>query len=196
MRVLVVTPPEPFIGLAEAKQHLKVQHDVEDALITGYIAAACSHIDGPDGWLGRALGVQTLEARFDLGPCATLIRLRYPPIVSIASVRYLDAKREEVVAEPGTSELVGDEIIAIGAPAWASAYAGREALRVRFVAGYAPRVSGEQQISTLPAAIRVAVLLMVEDLYRNRGNVTAGTRTRIDMPATSEALLQPFRVYA
>ena len=66
MRLAVVTPPEPVVTLADAKQHLKVSHSAEDALIEGMVAAATQMIDGPESWLGRVLGVQTLDAFVDL----------------------------------------------------------------------------------------------------------------------------------
>lgn len=66
MRVVVVSPPEPVISFEEAAEHLKLGgNQAERALVEGMIAAATATIDGPDGWLGRSLGAQTLEARFD-----------------------------------------------------------------------------------------------------------------------------------
>lgn len=44
--------PPPFVGRELVKQHLRVDHNDEDALIDAYIAAAIAHIDGPDSYLG------------------------------------------------------------------------------------------------------------------------------------------------
>lgn len=185
MRVVVVTPPGPVVTLAEAKAHLRVSGPAEDALIEGMVAAATQHLDGPAGWLSRALGVQTLEARLDLTCHPSLIRLSFPPIRSVESVTYLDANRAPIVADPSTYELIGDDVIAIGAPAWANAYSGREALRVRFSAGY----------DTIPAPIRAAILLMVGDLYGYRETTSQVAATSVPMSLTVEALLGPYRVY-
>lgn len=66
MRVIVVEPPKPVVTWEEADQHLKLDGDTsQKSFVEGLIAAATAHIDGPDGWLGRALGVQTLEAQVD-----------------------------------------------------------------------------------------------------------------------------------
>ena len=70
MRVFVVTPPEPVVSIDEAKDHLRVDGDGEDALIEGLVAAATGHIDGPNGWLGRAIG--PADAR---GPVRSVRRL-------------------------------------------------------------------------------------------------------------------------
>ena len=188
MRVLVITPPAPVVTLDEAKAHLRLGGDDggEDTLIAAMIAAATATIDGPDGWLGRAIGVQTLEARLDLGAWPQLISLSYPPISSIVSVTYLDANRQPVVADAGTYELIGNDVIAIGAPAWANAWSGAEALRVRFIAGY-PEV---------PAPIRAAILLMVGDLYRFRETASPVQMSEVPMSTAPAALLAPYRVYS
>ncbi len=65
MPVVVVSPPAPLVGLDLLKQHLRVDGSDDDALITAYAAAAQGQIDGPAGWLGRAIGPQTLELRLD-----------------------------------------------------------------------------------------------------------------------------------
>jgi hypothetical protein len=61
MIVNVIEPPGEVISLVDAKKHLRVDHGDDDDYITGLVAAAVAWLDGPAGWLGRALGVQTLE---------------------------------------------------------------------------------------------------------------------------------------
>lgn len=64
MSVTVVTPPAPIVALDDAKAHLRVDHADEDALIGALVETATAWLDGPDGWLGRALGEQVLETTF------------------------------------------------------------------------------------------------------------------------------------
>ncbi|WP_285020237.1 head-tail connector protein [Novosphingobium sp. fls2-241-R2A-195] len=190
MRVFVVTPPEPVISLAEAKDHLRVDGLDEDALISGYVAAACAHIDGPDGWLGRALGVQTLEIRYPaFGTCGWLL-LPFPPAIEAVSVEYVDSNGAEVTLDDGQYELSGNML----RPAWSTSWptaawrgAAGETVRIRWSAGY----------ETLPAPIRAAILLMVGDLYAHRETAVTGIgAARIPMSMTIENLLSPFRVFA
>lgn len=186
-RVVVAEPAEPVLSLEEVKQHLKVDSADDDALIETFIAAATGHIDGPDGWLGRAIGVQQLEAGLDgfvYGP----IRLPYPPLIELVSIRYEDVAGTWRDLDPATYEVRDDEIGTAWGKSWPGtrAYRGASrAVRIRYRAGYA----------VLPAPVRVALLMMVDDLYRNRGNVAVGTFGEIKMPMASAMLLQPFRVY-
>ena len=85
MRVAVITPPTPILTAAQAKAHLRVEGDAEDAYITDLIAVATAWIDGPDGWLGRALGVQVLEAVLPSDRWRGERRLPLPPLVEIVS---------------------------------------------------------------------------------------------------------------
>ncbi|EJL21899.1 head-tail connector protein [Novosphingobium sp. AP12] len=185
MRVFVVTPPEPVVSLDEAKAHLRVRHGAEDDLIKAYVAAATGHIDGPEGWLGRAIGMQTLEVREDV--FRDCMRLPFPPIVDIVSVKHLDAAAAEVTILPSEYEVRGLLIGSAFGKRWPSVLAQPESVRIQYRAGY----------DTLPPAIRAAILLMTGDLYANRETTAAGTSTAsIPMSTTVENLLQPFRVFA
>lgn len=58
-----VTPPTTgIVSLDDAKVHLRVDHDHEDALIQAYLDAATSWVDGFDGVLGRCVMEQTWRA--------------------------------------------------------------------------------------------------------------------------------------
>jgi uncharacterized phiE125 gp8 family phage protein len=186
MRVLVITPPVPVITTDEAKDHLRILSDDEDMLVDALVAAATGHIDGPDGWLGRAIGLQTLEARGEMfaDPC---LRLPYPPVVTVSSVKYLDGDGVEQTLAPETYSVRGDRIAAVWGAAWPQVRSEPENVRVRYQAGYA----------TVPAPIRAAILLMVGDLYQFRETAVTGTiATEIPMSTTVQALLSPYRVWA
>lgn len=178
MRVFVVTPPDPVVSLEEAKVHLRVDGSDEDALILGYIAAATGHIDGPDGWLGRAIGIQTLEMREDV--FRDCMRLQYGPIVDIQSVKYLDGAGVEATVAEADYEVRGWLIGSSFGKRWPSVLSQPESVRIQYRAGY----------ETLPPAIRAAILLMVGDLYEKRET------TAVQMSTTVENLLASFRVYA
>lgn len=187
MRVVVVTPPEPFIDLAEAKEHLRVDHDDDDDLIAVLINAATGHIDGPNGWLGRSIGAQTLELVLP-GFVAEAVNLPYPPALEVETVQFEDAEGVLQVLDPSIYRMHGDVIgLAPGAswPITQSYRGGAQVVRIRYTAGY----------EEVPAPIRVAILMMLSDLYRHRGTATASA-SLLRVPITADVLLQPFRVYS
>jgi uncharacterized phiE125 gp8 family phage protein len=188
MHTIVVTPPAPIVTWADADQHLKLDGDETDrTYVEGLIAAATGHIDGPGGWLNRALGAQTLEARFDDFRCSPL-RLPYPEIISVLSVKHIDAAGTEQTIGVGGYELFGAELEPAFGLAWPTARSQRNAVRIRYQAGYA---AGAPQL----AVAKTAILLMVGDLYRNRGTTQNGAQSAVPMSTTVESLLGPLQVY-
>lgn len=63
MTVAVVTPPGAIVDAPTARARLGLDASVDDATLSALIAAAQATVDGPNGTLGRAIGVQTLELR-------------------------------------------------------------------------------------------------------------------------------------
>jgi uncharacterized phiE125 gp8 family phage protein len=192
MPVVVITPPQfALASLEEAKAHLRVEHDDDNDYIEALVETATNMIDGPDGWLGRALITQTLEWRGDeFGSCD--IRLPYPPIAAIVSVKYDDSDGVEQTVSSADYRLVGQSSLPRLAltygSTWPAARWQNEAVRVRYTAGY-----GDAS-DDVPAPIRHAVLLMVSELYENREPTTDKPRTEV--PFAVAALLSTYRVFA
>lgn len=203
MSVRVITPPATLVDLATAKTHLEVTHDDHDVLIGIYIAAACAHLDGPDGWLGRAIGVQTLELRADdfrgIGGCG-LIALPCPPFINVVSVIYDDADGEPITLDPSVYRVTGPAIRPVLGPVfnetWPPPRAQAEAVRIRYRAGYVADPEAAELVSAIPAAIIPAILLMVGDLYAHRETAAAGGSPKVEMIPSVERLLAPFRVWS
>lgn len=186
MSVVVVTPPVHGIDLDTVKAHLRVDHDDDDALIGAYVDAAVSHIDGPAGWLGRAIWEQTLELRQNVfcGP----IRLPYGPVQSVAAIKYVDSSgTEQTLAVDQYLLTNGGEVVLAYNASWPGLRGDAEGVRVQYVAGFV----------TVPAAVTQAVLLMVGDLYAFRESAVTGTiSAAVQMSPTVQALLSPFRVWS
>ncbi|KQP36691.1 head-tail connector protein [Methylobacterium sp. Leaf100] len=86
MRVSVITPPQPVVSWEQANAHLRLDGDVSAKVyVEGLIAVATAWIDGPDGWLGRALGEQVLEVVLPAGVWSRERRLPLPPLLGIVS---------------------------------------------------------------------------------------------------------------
>jgi uncharacterized phiE125 gp8 family phage protein len=188
MTIAVITPPAAIVDLTAAKAHLRVDHNDDDLLIEGYIAAASGAVDGPDGWLGRAVGRQTLELSEDAFYCANGrgLELPCPPVVSIDMVKYDDENGAEQTLASSAYRLTSRaRLELISGASWPSLRAGSDALRIRYLAGY----------EVVPAPIVASVLLMTGDLYANRETGVVGTvSAEVKMSTTVEALLAPFRI--
>jgi uncharacterized phiE125 gp8 family phage protein len=193
MSVVVITPPDedqPVVSLAEAKVQLRVDHDDDDDYIESLIAVATATIDGPDGWLGLALMRQTLE-------CSVAdfceVRLLYPPVSSIVSVKYDDAAGVEQTVPDSDYRLVGaspsrrPRLVPAPGKAWPQPRCQAGSVRVRYVAGF-----GEEGCN-VPAPIRHAILMMVAELYEVRE--AAGDAARFEYPFAVMSLLSTYRVF-
>lgn len=64
---IVVTPPAPIVALADARSYPGVPASASDGLLQAQIDAAIGFLDGPDGWLNRSLGLQTIQCTITPG---------------------------------------------------------------------------------------------------------------------------------
>lgn len=192
MSTVVITPPEfALLSLDEAKAHLRVEHDDDNDYIESLIEVATSMVDGPAGWLGRALITQTLEWRGDEFPTcpSTDIRLLCPPVISVTSVKY-DATAGEQTVAGSDYRIVGQPsmpaVSLYAGGSWPSSSVQGEAVRIRYVAGYGE--DGED----VPAPIRHAILLLISQFYENRSASVEAAQT--EFPFSVTALLSPYRI--
>lgn len=183
MNVTVAIPPSPVVSWEEADRALVLDGDEDQReYVEGLIAAATAWIDGPAGWLGRAIGSQTLEARFEEFDGREIF-LPYGPVSAIVDVNYLDATGAEQTFSSGNYSLVGGNTLRLSNDAaWPGLYRDPEAARVTYVAGY----------DDVPPQIKQAILLLVGQWFRNRENAITGTIVST-MPMSVEALLSTFR---
>jgi uncharacterized phiE125 gp8 family phage protein len=195
MRVFVVTPPAPVVTWEDADAHLHLDGDTDQRdEVEAMIAAATAALDGPTGWLGRALGEQVLEARIDNFGCGSIV-LPYPPVVEIVSVNYIDRDGVEQTIDTDHYEILGTSLVPAYDVTWPAPRYQREAIRIRYRAGYPVGGTEEAPVVTLPKTVRAAILLMVGDLYRRRDTTTDVVSFSVPMSTTVENLLSPLRVW-
>src|SRR5206468_3491169 len=84
--ILVTPPASSPVTLAEAKAHLVVDFNDDDALVQGLVDGAVSYLDGFSGVLCRALCAQTWRQDFDVFDF--YLKLPLSPVISIDSVKY------------------------------------------------------------------------------------------------------------
>lgn len=198
MTVRVITGPAPIVTPAEVPGG----HADTDTTITALIAAVQAGIDGPTGWLGRALGEQTLE--LTRAGFMRSIRLPYRPVVSIESVKYRDPAGTEQTVDPAKYRSFGDGVAFVFGYAFPPTECAPDAVTITYKAGYAA--------DKVPASAKQAVIIGVQhlrsmseqSLFLRSEEVegvgsftyTVGEGATEVIKAATEMLLQPLRVYA
>ena len=179
----ITQPSAEPISLSEAKLHLRVDHNDEDALISALISAARTDCEErlqrtlvTTGW------AWTLDSFCDAG------FVPRPPLVAVSRVRFFDASgverdmppeeyRADATGDPGRIEPVGS---------WPATQDRLAAVTVEFIAGYgAP--------ADVPAPIRQWILLAIGDMYANRER----SADRPCVPQSfADGLLDPYKVWS
>jgi uncharacterized phiE125 gp8 family phage protein len=172
MNVRTITKPtvEP-IPLAEAKIHLRVDHDDEDGEIGRKIREArvyCEKIQG------RAYITRTLAGYLDEFPSddSGLILLPHAPASEIVSIKYYDADDIEIALDPADYEFdptsePGRLRPAVGT-SWPETSTRFAAVEIQWKAGY-----GDDP-TDVPEDTRSAIKLALGDLYENRESIVLG----------------------
>jgi uncharacterized phiE125 gp8 family phage protein len=159
MGLTIVTPAalEP-VSLGEAKDHCRVDGADFDAMIAGHLIAARQHCEQ---YTGRAFVSRTYDLTIDWGwptdGCGPRIELPRPPAVSVSSITYIDSAGASQVLSPGDYVLSKGSIYGSIVPGyfanWPAVRSQRDAITVRFVAGYG------SQMGDVPEPIRHAILM-------------------------------------
>lgn len=185
-----ITAPARYpVTLIQAKAQCRVDDNAHDAEIDRLVETVTSRFDGPDGILGRALVQQTWEMR--LAYFCTPIKIPLPPFVSLTSVKYLDTAAVEQTVSASVYEVVDQGFEpSLLQPKYAQSWPSvslpdrADAVRVRFVAGYAS-VENEALSGTIPSAILSAMLLDIEQKYDGH----------TDHERAIMSLIRPFRPF-
>jgi len=166
-------PTAAILTTAEAKIHLRIDHSTEDAYIAGLVETAREFIEEVTG---RSLITRTYTAKLDAWPPGNVIRLPYPPLLTVTSIKYTDEDGAvltfaasdytvDTYSEPGRIVLASDA-------SWPSVtLADINGVEIIWTAGYGAAAS------VLPTKYRQAAYLLAGHLYENREAVVVGTIT-------------------
>lgn len=164
--------------LAEAKNHLRVDGAEDDALIALLITSArqaCETIQR------RSIVTQVFDLTVDDWPADGVLVLPNPPLVSVGSITYLDSGGSTATLSASSYRVIaGTPGRVVLTDPFPSLYGEPGQITVRFTAGYA-------SASAVPAATRVAILLLVGHHYANRETVVTGA-IATKMPMAYELL--------
>jgi uncharacterized phiE125 gp8 family phage protein len=175
----VIAPTVDPLTVAEVKAHLRIDGNDEDQLLSTYIKAATAFVQNECGiQIMRA----TLKLTLDEFPSVDYIKLPRPPLVSVSSIDYLDG--DGVSQTFSTTNVATDATPAVGRIVlkdgvdWPDTDDQLAAVSVTYLAGYADR-------SSLPADVRVLLLLLVGTFYEHRESVSLLNLREVPMAAQS-----------
>lgn len=186
LRKLTDATVEP-VTLDEAKAHLNVFESSRDSYIATLISVARQACEGQ---LGRTLIETTWDLTLDAFPDA--IPLRMPRVVSVSSVKYIDATGVQQTLSPSSYQ-VDDRsepgwIVPAYGYTWPISRDQVNAVTVTYVAGYGP------DATTVPAPIKAWILLMVGSLFENRETEIATPGIVVAALGFAPRLLDPYRI--
>ncbi len=204
MPMQLITPPaaEP-VSLAEAKLHLRVDFDEDDALIQALISAARQSAEMLtqrqlvtarwrmvlDSFLGCGLMGVPAGQTFTLPGHAILIPKS--PLQSVVEIRYLDMAGVSQVM-PSAHYTVDKacepaRITPVFGQIWPVALPQIGAVSVTFDAGYG-------SAADVPEGLKSWIKLRLGSLYAHREEVASMARGRIDPLPFVDGLLDPYKV--
>lgn len=225
MSTIVVTPPTtPLLDAPTLRKRLGITDASKDDNLVAYVAAATAVLDGPEGWLGRALGQQTLRTSGSNFPwfhghgydaygyggypgtqylAYEAVKLLCPPIVSISSITYVDKDGVTQTLDPSAYRLSSPRTLyPVYGTFWPSGRIDPDSVQITYTAGYPG--------GGVPAPILAAIVLGVaklQSMIRLDIGVKADTvfgvqslqyETQADFAVvydrTAMALLAPYRV--
>jgi uncharacterized phiE125 gp8 family phage protein len=184
MALFRTTAPEAEpVTLAEAKQHLRIDHDGEDALVEALIRAAREEVEASTG---LALIDQNWRLTLDRVPITRVVRIALHPIKEILSVTVFGADGEGMTVDPASYQLDGDtrpaRLLFHERPETARAMNGVE---IDFSAGF-----GEAG-PDVPDLLKRAMLALVAHWFEFRASFGADDHP-VSIPRGFQRLLAPW----
>lgn len=185
---LITAPTLEPVSVDEAQGYCRLPLGEEDALFARWIRGAREQVER---YTGRALLTQTWELVLDAFPSGA-IEIPFPPLQSITSITtYTPANVSSVVlsatyqvdtwSEPG-------RVVLVSGSSWPTDLRTTASIVVRFAAGYGATPD------TVPAPIAEAVLALVAQRARFRGDDLEGGPQGGDLPPWIAERLAPYRV--
>lgn len=188
MNLKLVTPAASApIDLATVKAHLRLpsSYTAEDTMLQSYLEAA---VKTAEDRTNRALMEQTWRATIDKFP--KLIRVNKTPLIEVTSVKYYDpdGSLQTLSSDNYIVDSDGEPWRIIPAPgiSFPSTQDRVNAVVITFKAGYS-------SAALVPKNIIAGILLIVDDLWKNRGSIVTGTIVS-EIPLTADKLFSTERI--
>lgn len=181
MGLVQTSPSAAAVTLAEAKAHLRIDGNADDAVLSSLIVAATQYVETETR---TAIVGGTFRLTLDSFPAGPEIKLPRPPLSGVSAVKYLDPAGAEqtlsaslyvadTAAKPGRISLRPGS-------SWPATNGDANCVRIDFTAGHGDAAS-------VPNLLKQCVLLMVGHWFENR---EAAIDRRIDtVPLAVESIV-------
>lgn len=168
------------LDLDEVKQHLNVFHNDDDEVIIRMMDGAIKVAEAYTG-----IKIRQAQYTLTLDDFEDVIELTVFPVVSIASVAYVDASgnNQTVASYNFKNKDVHPFIRPNYSESWPATETGYDKVTITVNVGFA----------TLPALIKEALMMTLGNMYDNRSDIIAG-KTVNQVPMSSKYLLDPYVV--
>ena len=185
---LVTEPVNKALTLAQAKDHLRVEHNEEDCYIESLISCATEYVQNTTGC---QLITATYRLTLDCFPDGADTICLLPPVQSVTSINYVDTQGVSQLLP--TSDYYTDilsspaRLVPAYSKVWPTARLQPSSVVIEFITGFG------DEYKQVPETIREAMRLLVAHWYDIREPVVLGG-TPQNVPMTVDALLWQKRV--
>ena len=173
---VVTAATTALVTTAEAKALLNIDHSADDTLIAALVAAATEEAQRA---CARSFITRTCRLVLHRWPCDNVIRLQYPPALTVTSIKYYDADGVEQTVDAADYTVITDVTPGIVVPAvnkaWPTASLRTYApIRVTYTAGYGAAAANVD--ADLVALVKA---LVVVD-YESRESISSQAQAQRD----------------
>ena len=187
--VLTVPPAQEPVSLADAKAYCRVDVTDDDALLATLITAARSELERN---LGRAFITQSWTYYLDRWPDGFAVPLPVAPVQSAEQMRVYALDDSFAVLQSSSYLLDGlgspPRLIRRGTLPWPVPLRPANGIAIDFTCGHG------SQPTDVPAALRIATLLLVAHWYDHRDLAEPGVAAGGGLPEMVRDLIAPYRV--
>ncbi len=178
-----VAPLVEPVTLAEAKAHLRLDHDHEDTLVAGLITVAREHLEQTTG---LALIDQSWRMTLDDWPRGGVVPIGIGPVRAIIAVTVFAADGAGAVIDPASLQLDGNGRPArLCLPQPAAPLRAMNGIEIDFGAGFG--AAGPD----VPDTLRRAILVLVAHMFEVRAGFGVEDQP-VSLPASYERLVAPW----
>lgn len=189
--VLVTEPAGSLLSFSESKNHLKVDHTEDDALISSLMVAATAQVENITN---RRLITQTWKAYADSWP-TLFFTLPFGELQSVTAIKYTDEDNDQTTWAAteyivDTTSDPGRVILGVN-KAWPNVtlYPSNP-IEIEFICGYGV------DHGDMPDVLKAAALVMVGDMYANRESFLLGPYYKYaEIPDYIISMLLPYRLF-